>query len=745
MSSDNTRSEFMDALPAFISEAAEQTEAIEALLLEIEETPNNRELLNSLFRCAHTVKGSAGLFGLDRVVEFTHHVETLLDHMREGRIVFDPAIGTLLLECNDQIRFLIEMGFDDQADTAEQQAGRLALVLRLKALCAPHDTAPAAAPSVAARVPAAPANVQEQPVWRISAHFGPDTFRGGMDPMAVARYLGTLGQVLDMQWNMERVPAIDALVHDSCYISFVLQLQSGSSQADLEEAFSFVEDDCEFRVQPEESAHDKIQRNIEDLSEVPRLGDMLMAAGAVSQTDLHAVLQTQAHAQAGGAEPGLHRLGALLVEQAGVDPAHVDAALGKQQKIRDKHSADEGRFIRVQAERLDTVINLLGELVIAGAGSGAALSAFENLEPDALQTLLETLIESNQNMNRLIEEIRNSTLGLRMVPVGETFTRFKRVVRDTASALGKEVQFDIVGGETELDKSMVEKIADPLMHLVRNSLDHGLETPGSRIAAGKPALGHLTLSARHEAGAILIRIEDDGRGINRDRVLQRAWDKGLVEPGVVPGDDAIHMLIFEPGFSTAEQVTNLSGRGVGMDVVRSNIEALRGTLRLDSRPGKGLTVDIRLPLTLAIIDGFLVGVGDAKFVLPLQSVVEVIESGNPSGPVDVAGRHCVELRGAALPVLRLKSLYGMDPAPSERVSIVVVQSGTRQYGIEVEALLGQHQTVIKPLGELFKTVRGLSGSAILGSGEVALILDVPSLVNLATEFESGRTLALSAH
>lgn len=726
----------MDALPAFISEAGEQTEAIEALLLEIEEAPDNKELLNSLFRCAHTVKGSAGLFGLDRVVEFTHHVETLLDNMREGRIVFDQAIGTLLLECNDQIRFLIEMGFDEHADTVAKQDLRQSLVARLKALCTSHEKAAQPAAPTPAKVPLAASC--DQPVWRISAHFGPETFRGGMDPMAVARYLGSLGKVLDMQWNMERVPTIDALVHDSCYISFALQLQSGASQTDLEEAFSFVEDDCEFRVQAQESAREKIQRSIEELSEVPRLGDLLMAAGAVSQTDLHAVLQTQA------AEPGLHRLGALLVEQAGVDPAHVDAALGKQQKIRERHSAEEGRFIRVQAERLDTVINLLGELVIAGAGSGAALTAFENLGPDALQTLLETLIESNQNMNRLIEEIRNSTLGLRMVPVGETFARFKRVVRDTASALGKEVQFDIVGGETELDKSMVEKIADPLMHLVRNALDHGLETPASRIAASKPAMGHLTLSARHEAGSVLIRIEDDGRGINRERVLQRAWDKGLVEPGVVPSDEAIHMLIFEPGFSTAERVTNLSGRGVGMDVVRSNIEALRGTLRLDSRPAKGLTVDIRLPLTLAIIDGFLVGVGNAKFVLPLQSVVEVIESNDQPDHMDGAGCHCVELRGAVLPVLRLKTLYGMDSQPAERVSIVVVQSGAHQFGIEVEALLGQHQTVIKPLGELFKTVRGLSGSAILGSGEVALIIDVPSLGQLASAAVRRRSPALES-
>ncbi len=736
MSNNKQRSEFMDALPAFISEAAEQTEAMEALLLEIEEAPQDRDLLNSLFRCAHTVKGSAGLFGLDRVVDFTHHVETLLDQMREGHCVFDRAIGTLLLECNDQIRFLIEIGFDDAADSAAQQALRQALVVRLQALTSgpavlteastSGSFSATSSASSSTSASAAPATR----LWRIAAQFGVDTFRGGMDPMAVARYLATLGQVADMQWDMQQVPPIDALVHDSCHMSFVMQLHTAAPQAELHEAFSFVEDDCTFQLLELESPQQKICRNIEELSEVPRLGDLLMAAGAVSQNALHAVLQSQAQAQAQGADPDKHRLGALLVEQAGVAPELVQAALGKQQKIRDKQTGDEGRFIRVQADRLDTVINLLGELVIAGAGSGAALSAFDNLQPDALETLLETLTESNQNMNRLIEEIRNSTLGLRMVPMGETFNRFKRVVRDTASSLGKEVQFDILGGETELDKSMVEKIADPLMHLVRNALDHGLETPQARLQAGKPALGHLTLSARHEAGAILIRIEDDGRGIHRERVLQRAWDRGLVERGVVPSDDAIHMLIFEPGFSTAEQVTNLSGRGVGMDVVRSNIEALRGNLKLHSVEGKGLTVDIRLPLTLAIIDGFLVGVGDAKFVLPLQSVVEVIESEAHSDTLDTAARHCVELRGAVLPVVRLKSLYDMDSAAPERVSIVVVQAGASQYGIEVEVLLGQHQTVIKPLGSLFKTVRGLSGSAILGSGEVALIIDVPALAQL---------------
>jgi two-component system chemotaxis sensor kinase CheA len=310
------------------------------------------------------------------------------------------------------------------------------------------------------------------------------------------------------------------------------------------------------------------------------------------------------------------------------------------------------------------------------------------------------------------------------------------VVRDTASSLGKEVNFEIVGGDAELDKSMVEKIADPLMHLVRNSLDHGLETPQERLASGKSAAGKLTLSAQHETGAILIRIEDDGRGINRERVLQRAWNRGLVEQGVVPSDNDINMLIFEPGFSTAEQVTNLSGRGVGMDVVRRNIEALRGTLRLTSNPGQGLQVDIRLPLTLAIIDGFLVGVGKSKFVLPLESVVEVIESGGQHVKVDASGRHCLELRGAVLPVVRLRTLYTVESNHTERVSVVVVNSQRGQYGIEVEVLLGQQQTVIKPLGRLFKTLRGISGSSILGSGEVALILDVNSLGELVTGVET---------
>lgn len=722
MSADADQDFIAAAMPAFISEAHEQIEAIETLLLELEESPDNRELLDSLFRCAHTVKGSAGIFGLNRVVEFTHHVETLLDKMRDGDIALNPDISTLLLQCNDQIKWLVETAADESRDTDADKELRADLIIQLRSYT--EGTEPVAAKPASVQEPAAlaPGGLK---VWSISARFRPDTFRNGMDPLSIARYLGTLGRVVSVHCGTDGIPPLVNLDPESCHLGFSMQLETASGRDDIEGAFSFVMDDCELDVVEPESAEQKMARAIEALPETPRLGEMLVQVGAVSADKLAQVLSTQQQT------PGMPKvpkakIGDLLETQAGVPAQVVEAALGKQQKIRDNATTEE-RYIRVQADRLDAVINLLGELVIAGAG--AALLARESHRA--------ALIEVNEQMNGLIEEIRNGTLGLRMVPVGETFSRFRRVVRDTASSLGKEVQFEIFGGEAELDKSMVEKIADPLMHLVRNSLDHGLEPPQERIAAGKTPAGHLTLSARHETGAILIRIEDDGRGINKERVLQRAWNRGLIEQGVVPDDDTIHMMIFEPGFSTAEQVTNLSGRGVGMDVVRRNIEALRGTIRLNSVPGQGLQVDIRLPLTLAIIDGFLVGIGTSKFVLPLESVVEVIEAKSDDVHIDPSGRHCMELRGAVLPVVRLRALYDIESVHPKRVSVVVVHSPRGKYGIEVEVLYGQNQTVIKPMGKLFKSLRGISGSSVLGSGEVALILDVASLAELTVQATTG--------
>ena len=667
-----------DALPAFLSEAREQVESIEQLLLQLEDTPDDRGLLDALFRCAHTVKGSAGIFGLDAVVGFTHHVETLLDRLREGQLKLSPELSTLLLQCNDQIKALVDGAQDPQvAEDAVAGAVRQQLILQLQA-CG-HGLAGGATHSThsiqtAEATPAAdPAAAQ----WQLSARFGADTFRNGMDPLTILRYVAGLGTIPTVTCDTAAVPALDELDPEQCQLGFDIVLQTAETQEAIEAAFSFVRDDCQLVITPP-------------------------------------------------AAPDVPPLGHILQAEHGVNARVVDAALHQPSKARSASAAgaapDDKHFIRVQADRLDAVINLLGELVIAGAGAQLL----------ARQTKQRSLIEANTQIGRLIEEIRNGTLKLRMVPIGETFSRFRRVVRDTAAELGKDVALEVVGGETELDKSVVERIADPLMHLVRNGLDHGLETPAARLATGKPAQGKLTLSACHESGGILIRIQDDGRGISRDKVLARAWAHGIVEQGVVPADDEILKLIFEAGFSTAETITNLSGRGVGMDVVRRNIEALRGTVAIHSVAGSGSTIDIRLPLTLAIIDGFLVSVGPSKFIFPLDAVIEVIENRPTDTALDARGRGIVELRGQVLPVVCLRALYGLEGPAPERCSVVVVKSGTRRYGVRVDQLLGQHQTVIKPLGRMFRSLRGMSGSSILGNGEVALIFDANSLGELAT-------------
>lgn len=691
-----------EALPAFISEAQEQIEGIELLLLQLEDNPSDRNVLDALFRCAHTVKGSAGIFGLDRVVAFTHHVESLLDRMREGEVMLTPQLSTLLLQCNDQIRLLVEAGTENS--TADTQPLRDALIAQLSAA----SGTPASGPGVSAAV-TTPENATG--CWLVSAKFGVDTFRNGMDPSTIVAYLGGLGAVNAVACDIGEIPSLDALDAESCHWHVLLTLDTEAALEKIEAAFSFVSDDCELDLVAPNARPEALQ---------------VLVAKYAGNAGFAGMLQTVGMAPANVAQSttsGECAVVANVDAEACGTAASTVPVTARVQRQGEVSASDDQRFIRVQADRLDAVINLLGELVIAGAGASLL----------ARQTRQGTLIEANQQITRLVEEVRNGTLQLRMVPIGETFSRFRRVVRDTAAELGKDVALEIVGGETELDKSVVERIADPLMHLVRNGLDHGLETPEVRLAAGKSEQGKLTLSACHEGGSIVIRILDDGRGISRERVLARAWDRGLVDRAVTPSDSDILKLIFEPGFSTAEQVTNLSGRGVGMDVVRRNIEALRGTVNVSSEEDHGSTIEIRLPLTLAIIDGFLVGVGNSKFIFPLDAVVEVIETRPNTSQTDAKGRSVVELRGQALPVVSLRSLYALESDEPERASVVVIQTGTNCYGVVVDQLLGQHQTVIKPLGRMFRSLRGMSGSSILGNGEVALIFDVHSLSQLAAE------------
>ena len=653
-----------EALPAFLSEADEQVSAFEQLLLQLESQPGDRELLDALFRCAHTIKGSAGIFGLEPVVAFTHHVETLLDQLREGRVHLTPELSTVLLRSSDQIRAIVSESAAAVVPLPEDEALRRDLVAQLGTAAGLTATAEAGIPCQPGETPSADAR------WHVAVAFGAETFRNGMDPLAILDYVHRDGVMTALCCDIERIPTLESIDPESCFLAFEFDLRTPKSRSVIEAAFAFVRDDCEL--------------------------------------SLH---------ETGSVEVVTPPVGTARGVQAS---APLVTAKSRATAVQRSH-ADDNRFIRVHADRLDEVINLMGELVIASAGASLL----------AGQTKQRPVIEANQHVARLIEEIRNGTLQLRMVPIGETFARFRRVVRDTAAELGKDVVLEIVGGDTELDKSVVERIADPLTHLVRNALDHGLEPPAERLAAGKPAQGRMTLSACHDCGSIVIRISDDGRGIQREKVLARAWERGLLEPGVVPADVEILRLVFEPGFSTAEAVTNLSGRGVGMDVVRRNIEALRGSVTITSEPGAGACVEIRLPLTLAIIEGFMVSVGTSKFIFPLDAVVEVIEGAQGVAACNGGERGCVDAHGHLLPVVDLRALYALDAGQSERSSVVVVRAPGGRYGVVVDALLGQHQTVIKPLGRMFRSLRGMSGSAILGTGEVALIFDVNSLGVLA--------------
>lgn len=709
-----------EALPAFISEAQEQADMVEQLLLQLEDAPGDQGLLDALFRCVHTVKGSAGVFGLDEVVAFTHHVETLLDRLREGKLVLSAVLGTLLLQCNDQIRCLVDAAQDPGATDGDGQELRVRLVAAVRRAIGEPD-APAAKDANQPRVEAQPGGAGPRRRWHVSVQFGPDTFRNGLDPLAILNYIENMGGLCDLVCDVGAVPPLDDIDPEDCHLGFQFGLETEASRGQIESAFSFAREDCTLHlIEPPVSVRDVVAL-INAMPENQRLGEILVTAGAISRAQLGSCLREQQERAEG--QEAAPRLGEILQSAAGVDAEVLNAALRKQRKQRDTAalSADENRFIRVKADRLDAVINLLGELVIASAAASML----------ATQTRQRGLVEANRQVAALVEDIRNGTLQLRMVPIAETFSRFRRLVRDTAAELGKEVALELVGGETELDKSVVEQIADPLMHLVRNALDHGLEAPEERAGSGKPAQGRLTLSACHESGGILICIADDGRGINRRRVLEIARARGLIDEGVTLPDADVLKLIFEPGFSTAEKVTNLSGRGVGMDVVRRNIETLRGSVRVSSEEGLGTRIEIRLPLTLAIIDGFLVSVGNSKFIFPLDVVVEVIECRSAAQTLDARGRRVVELRGGVLPVVSLRALYGLEHAEPKRPSVVVIRAGTGAYGVLVDHLLGQHQTVIKPLSRMFRSLRGISGSSILGNGEVALICDAASLGDLA--------------
>lgn len=706
-----------DALHTFHAESRGLLTEMEAALMHLEREPGDAEAINAVFRAAHTIKGSAGLFGLDGIVGFTHHLETLLVQVRDGSLALDPELISLLLQGGDHISHLLDALETDAAaaalpDEAMAASGR-ELVRRLQAAGGGTGFALQAdrAPSVESAADGECLSGDE--LWHLSLRFSLGVLQEGFDPASFIHHLGTLGRVVQISTLADALPALDQMDPECCYLGFEIRFASRASKAEIEAVFEFVSQDCTLRILPPDSRVEDYLRLMNDLpADRLRLGEILVACGALTEHELRRALDEQSHESH---EQGRHHpLGEILVEEGAVQPELVHGAIGRQNELRQRQSL-EGKLIRVHADKLDALINRVAELTIASASVGVL----------ALRNNDRALREAVSIMSRLTEDVRDGAMRLRMVEIGETFNRFRRLVRDVSIEVGKDIELHIAGAETELDKSLVDRIGDPLTHLVRNAIDHGIEAAPLRLQRGKPAAGRLDLRAYHEAGLIVIEVADDGAGLDRARILAKAAQHGLIEAGAELNDQQVWALIFEPGFSTAEQVSQLSGRGVGMDVVKRSIEALRGSIEIDSRAGVGAVFRIRLPLTLAIIDGFLMAVGDAHYVVPLDTVLECVE-------LSPGSQDYVNLRGEVLPLLRIRRHFGLEQRQLRRENIVVVQIGGRKAGLVVDQLKGEFQAVIKPLGPLLDGLPGISGSTILGTGEVALMLDIPALINQAS-------------
>ncbi|MFO0775890.1 MAG: chemotaxis protein CheA [Nitrospiraceae bacterium] len=717
-------SQFNDA---FFEEASEHMTAIEDGLLQLEQRPADLDLLATIFRSAHSIKGVASMLGFTAVAQFTHKMETLLDLLRNNKLSVTPVIADLLLRCTDCLKALI-----GEAKGGEKPDAALITLLetQLADCAAGKEIASPAAATAAAAAPAAAAPAKPQAPTRpfqftIGWTPAKDVFLVGLDPMQLMKDLNNLGTASRVQVDMSRLPALNALNPEQCYLSWSLVLETLKSEEVVESVFEFVKDDSILSVldttpdepilvaqAPAQAAH---------ASEVKPIGEILVETGAVSQEELNRALSQQ------------KKVGEILVEQHVVTPQQVAQALDTQKHAeaaaQAKKSGDNAT-IRVDTAKIDRLINLVGELVITQ-------SMLTDIGKNFVPTKIPVLLEHMAQLERNTREIQERVMGIRMLQIGTAFQRFPRLVRDLAQKSGKKLQLVTAGEETELDKGVIESIGDPLTHLIRNSADHGLEPPDERRAAGKPELGTIKLNAFHEGGAISITVEDDGRGLNRDRILAKAIKNGLIQEGDKLTDDQIWQMIFAPGFSTAEKITDVSGRGVGMDVVKRNIEALGGTVGIKTTAGKGTVFTLKLPLTLAIIDGMTVRVGDELYIIPLVSIVESIQPQANTIRTIADQAELINVRGAYHPIVRLHEVFTVKADHTDLLEsiLVIVETEGERVAVMVDELVGQQQVVIKSLEKNFRKVHGIAGATILGDGTVGFILDIRGLLDLTRKSE----------
>jgi two-component system chemotaxis sensor kinase CheA len=638
----------------FFEESLEGLDAMETALLALDKG-GDTELVHSIFRAAHSIKGGAATFGFPEMAAFTHEAESLLDELREGRRAIDSAIVELLLRTVDCLR-----GMFDRAQAGQSLADADSEDLRQQLAATVGRALPATSSKSAAKTAAAASG------WLIEFRPHPGMLAGGNEPLRMLRELAGLGQ-LKVAALVDAVPALETLEPSECHLGWRIELTGTATREAIAAVFEWVEDECDLRIE-----------------------SLATAAPDAATAAVAPVVATSA-----------------------VEPAAAPRAGGAA-------NADAGS-VRVGIDKIDSMIDLVGELVI----TQAMLDQFrEEFDPSRLALLQQGLAQLARHTRTLQERV----MGIRMLPIGSVFNRFPRLVRDLSQKLGKQVKLDLVGEHTELDKTVLEKIGDPLVHLVRNAIDHGLETPDKRRAAGKGETGTLRLEAFHRGGTIVVEIVDDGAGLNREAIIGKALQKGLIKAGEQLSDSEVGELIFQPGFSTAAATTDLSGRGVGMDVVRRNVVDLGGHVAISSRPGNGTTFTITLPLTLAIIDGLIAEVGQERYIVPLTSIIESVQLRD--GVVrTVAGKgELLYFREHYLPVVRLGEAFGCGGAQDDMV--IVVESDGTQMGLVVGALVGQQQVVVKSLEANYRRVEGISGATILADGSVALIVDVAGLVRM---------------
>jgi len=678
---------------AFIDESRELLQDLEGLLLDLETDPANREKLDAVFRVMHTIKGSAGMVGFDQVNQFTHQVEDAFDMIRKGEKTFDGLAADSTLMARDIILSLLE---SNDAVNANIQEDMASVITNLNT----------------GKSKEKPVVIKEEiedtfVTYKIFFKPGEDIFLRGINLNKILEELLQTGDcTIASQFNS--LPSIKDFKPEKCYLYWQILLTTEKPLSELRSIFLFVESESEIEIEKINTSN--------QIANISKLGDILKQNGVISEEDLDEALHEQ------------KRLGEVLVEQKKVSEGDLHNALKEQEHLKkqeikgSKHNITSS--IRVSTGKLDNFVDLVGELVTLQAQLDQTASRIVDMELQGVSERLQTLIE----------DLRDTALGIRMIPIGDTFNSFRRLVRDLSNQLGKEIVLNTYGGETELDKTVIDRLHDPLMHIIRNSIDHGIESPQERRNAGKQSEGQIKLTARHSGGNVVISIEDDGGGLNKKRIMDKAISRGLVNPEEKLRDEDINKLIFQSGFSTAQSVSKVSGRGVGMDVVKKEIDALGGHVSIDSQEGQYTHIYFTLPLTLAIIDGLLVRIENDHYVIPLASVescleMDEVEKNNDS----TEEKNIIYYRDNFLPYINLRRFLEYPENNDLREQLVVIKTDDDFYGLIVDEVIGDHQTVIKNLGKLFRKARGFSGATILGSGDVALILNVATLAQLTKQ------------